>query len=247
MDAIAFRIAKSLSRVPRAGGLVASSAANLFPALRCYPVQTRYGRIYCDLRESVCLALLSHGEYVRWRADEEAIGRIPLNSNSTVLDVGANIGVTVRLFANRAGHVHAFEPSTRAMALLKANTADLNNVTLHQYALSNESGAVRFEEKGKLDLSSISDTGIEVPAKTIDCLALPADFIKIDVEGYEHLVLQGARQTLRERAPIVMFEALSETARQYCENIISDANPSYRFESIGEKMNHIAWPTVTES
>jgi hypothetical protein len=70
------------------------------------------------------------------------------------------------------------------------------------------------------------------------------DFIKIDVEGYEHRVLEGARQTIKDRSPVIMFEALNEAARQFCENIIREANPNYRFESIGQKLNHIAWPTA---
>jgi FkbM family methyltransferase len=187
---------------------------------------------------------LSSSEYPHWRADEEAIARIPLKSDSIVLDVGAHIGVTVRLFAARAGHVHAFEPAPRAMALLEANTADLKNVTIHAFALSNKDEIVCFEEKPGLDFSSLSEEGIQVLAKTIDSLGLVPDFIKIDVEGYEHRVLEGARQTIKDRSPVIMFEALNEAARQFCENIIREANPNYRFESIGQKLNHIAWPTA---
>jgi FkbM family methyltransferase len=243
INAIAFGAARSVSYLPRAGRIFARYAATVVPGLRCYPIQTRYGRIYCDLRETPCFALLRHKEYPHWRGDEDGISRIPLTTQSVVLDVGSNIGVTVRMFARRAGHVHAFEPSPRALRLLTANTADLDNVTVHQCAVSNVSGVVHFDEKQWLDLSSLAEEGLEVEARTIDSLGLAPDFIKIDVEGYEHRVLQGARQTLKDQAPVVMFEAWGETAREYCEKIILEANPNYRFESIGVKMNHIAWPT----
>jgi FkbM family methyltransferase len=247
IDAVAFGVARLVSHVPRANRIFARYAATIVPGLRCYPIETRYGRIYCDLRETPCLPLLQYREYPHWRGDEEGIARIPLTSESVVIDVGANIGVTVRLFAARAGHVHAFEPSPRAMRLLRANTGDLNNVTIHQCALSNINGIVHFNEDYWLDLSSLADEGVEVEARTIDSLGLAPDFIKIDVEGYEHLVLEAARQTLRDHSPVVMFEALNECARQYCENLIREANPNYRFESIGPKMNHIAWPVTPSS
>jgi hypothetical protein len=60
--------------------------------------------------------------------------------------------------------------------------------------------------------------------RTLDSFGFVPDLIKIDVEGYEHRVLEGATEML-QRAPVILFEALSETARQYCENIILAANP----------------------
>jgi FkbM family methyltransferase len=242
IDAIAFKIVRAASFAPRGGRFFARTVARMVPALRCYPIETRYGRIYCDLRETPCFALLRYKEYPHWRGDEEAIARIPLNGNSLVLDVGANIGVTVRMFAKRAGHIHAFEPSPRAMPMLQANTADLNNVTIHQCAISNSNGVAHFQERFLLDMSRLSDDGMEVEARTIDSCGLAPDFIKIDVEGFEHLVLEGARRTIGEHAPVIMFEAWDEAARQKSEAIIRDANPNYSFEAIGEKLNHIAWP-----
>jgi FkbM family methyltransferase len=239
---LAFKLAKAASYAPRGGRFFARLVATLVPGLRCYPVETRYGRIYCDLRETPCFPLLRHGEYPHWREDETGIARIPLNSASIVLDVGANIGVTARMFAARAGHVHAFEPSPRALAMLRANTADLENVTIHPFAVSNVNGTVYFEEKFLLDTSSLSDRGLEVQAKAIDSLGLVPDFIKMDVEGFEHLVLEGASETLKYHAPVIMFEALSQSARDRCEKLILGANPQYRFEALGNNMNHIAWP-----
>jgi FkbM family methyltransferase len=157
------------------------------------------------------------------------------------VDVGANIGVTVRLFAAQAGHVHAFEPAPRALRLLQRNVSDLCNVTLYTVALSNENGTARFSELEALDNSTLADDGIDVPVRTLDSYGLKPDVLKIDVEGFEHLVLEGARETLRH-SPVVVFEAFGETARQYCENIIKSANPNYRFETMGGKTNHIAWP-----
>jgi FkbM family methyltransferase len=247
LDAIAFNVVRGVSHAPKGGGLFTRCMARIIPRLQHCPIETRYGRIYCDLRESVCLPLLRYGEYPHWRADEEAIARIPLSSESIVIDVGANIGVTVRLFAARAGHVHAFEPAPRAIPLLTANTADLDNVTIHHFALSDKDGPVYLDESKNLDFSRLSETGIPVLAKKIDSLGLAPAFIKIDVEGFEHLVLEGARETISKHSPVIMFEAWDEAARQRSENIIRGANPNYTFEPIGQKLNHIAWPKREKS
>jgi FkbM family methyltransferase len=126
--------------------------------------------------------------------------------------------------------------------MLLANTEDLSNVTIHDCAISNANGVAHFEEKFLLDMSSLSDKGMEVETRTIDSLGLAPSLIKIDVEGFEHLVLEGARETVKQHSPVIMFEAWDDAARERSEGIIREANRNYRFEAIGEKLNHIAWP-----
>ena len=156
------------------------------------------------------------------------------------MDIGANIGVMTRLFAARAGHVHAFEPGPRALRLLRANA--LPNVTVHPVAVSDENGTVRLNEQESSDTSFIDSDGVEVRCVTVDSLGLKPDFIKIDVEGYEHKVIRGAAETLKSASPIVMFEALGDAAREYCEKLILGFNPNYDFEALPSRLNHIAWP-----
>jgi FkbM family methyltransferase len=241
LDILAVSVAKAARLAPYGGFFTTRKLASILPGLRRYPLRTRYGRIVCDLSESVCYPLLKFGEYPHWRPDEEAWARLPIGSDSLVLDIGANIGVMTRLSAARAGRVHAFEPAPRALPLLEANTADLTNVTVHAVALSNVDGSTRFRQRAALDESSIGEGDVEVPVRTLDSFGFVPDLIKIDVEGYEHRVLEGATEML-QRAPVILFEALSETARQYCENIILAANPRYGFETIGWGTNDIAWP-----
>ena len=198
--------------------------------------------LVCDVGESVCYSLLKWGEYPHWRLDEEGIERIPLTTDSVVLDIGANIGVLTRQFASRAGHVHAFEPSPRALRLLRANVQDLANVTIHPFAVADTVGKAGFAQRESVDMSSLTTVGdIEVSVTTVDALALAPDFIKIDVEGFEEQVLRGAKETLT-RSPIVMFEALSNETRERCERVILSANPGYSFERLGGGTNFLAWP-----
>lgn len=236
--------ARLAARSPRGGLRFVKAIASLRPGLRNYPLDTRYGVVCCDLRESVCFPLLRYGEYPHWRVDEPAWEKLlELCSGRVVFDVGANIGVLTRMFAQRAMHVHAFEPAPRALELLAANTRDLPNVTIHPVALSDGANHVRFNESEALDTSSISldGSGVEVAASTIDATELLPDLIKIDVEGFEDRVLRGATKTLRS-GPVIAFEALDDDARDRCEQIILSANPGYAFESMPGKTNVIAWP-----
>lgn len=237
LDNFAFAIIKVAARAPRGGFVAARLLSKFRKGLRKYPVPTRYGLIICDLGEPICFPLVQFGEY-SWRDDEIAFARIGIISTSVVVDIGANIGVTTHLFAKQASHVHAFEPAPRALELLRANAG--KNVTVHAVALSDANGTARFEQCQKLDLSHISEAGIEVPMRTLDSFGLKPTFIKIDVEGHEPRVLRGATETLKS-SPIVMFEALNEDARRECEDVILAANPRYRFERVS-KHNCVGWP-----
>jgi FkbM family methyltransferase len=206
------------------------------PSLRKYSAETRYGRITCDIGEPGCFPLIKFGCYPHWAPDEDAIGRLALNERSVVVDIGANIGAMTKIFARRAKVVHAFEPSPRALEYLELNADD--NVIIHPVALSDHAGVGLFEERESLDRSSLSDHGIEVPVRTLDSFDLKPDLIKIDVEGFEPEVLRGAQATLKH-GPILLFEALSETALADCKAVISSANSAYRFERVSEH-NHFA-------
>jgi FkbM family methyltransferase len=214
--------------------------ASLFPSLRSVPLQTRYGTIVCDLSESVCYSLLRYGEYPHWRQDEDALSRIPMDGK-IVFDVGANIGVTAVMFASRAAHVHAFEPSPRALRLLEQNAAP--NVTVHPVALSDRSGTVQFSELDNLDMSHIGGD-LSVPCIAIDELGIVPDVIKIDVEGAEQLVLSGAKQILAH-SPVIFFEALTPESYELNVATILSANQNYKFEKIST--NYIAWPSRRSS
>jgi FkbM family methyltransferase len=234
LDQMALSVGRLASHLPRGAMFTLRALTKLRPNLRRYPIETRYGTIVCDLSETICLPLLKHGEYPHWRPDIELYSRLPLDGK-IVLDIGANIGVLTRLFAKRAKHVHAFEPSPRAFRLLEANR--YSNVTVYQVALADAVGTVKLSDPEDIDVCAIADEGIEVPCTTIDATGLEPDFIKIDVEGFEHLVLKGAKETLK-RGPMIYFEALTPEALALNQATILSANPDYTFQLFG--MNCLA-------
>lgn len=240
LASIAFALARLANKAPRGGYAVTRTLPKFVPSLRNYPIPTRYGPVICDLREWVCWPLVKFGEYPHWKDDEAILSKLGLNKESVVLDVGANLGVTVMLFSRFAGQVHAFEPAPRALHFLRQNVAHLPNVTVYPVALGAESGTAMFSEEWKLDESHFADEGIEVEVRTIDQLGIKPDFIKIDVEGYEHTVLQGAMETL-QHGPLIFFEALEPSALESSSRIIKAANSHYKIRPVGgESFNYIA-------
>lgn len=128
----------------------------------------------------------------------------------TVFDIGANFGVLAGLFAQRASEarIFAFEPHPETFETLKKNLEqnDVSNVATHQLAMGDSTGTVVFTSHGSPASNRIAEDPslyptIEVAMTTLDQFAeehgVPEiDFLKIDVEGAELLVLKGACRML---------------------------------------------------
>ena len=156
-----------------------------------------------------------------------------LQPGMTVLDVGANEGVYTVFAAKRLGSdgtVWAFEPSQREVSRLRCNL-DLNNLNARIFplALADQSGQAQMNVAGygHEGLNTLGEFvhQIEVGGKEVvqmnrldDVLTENAlsrlDVIKIDVEGAELRVLQGATATLSRYRPLVLFEASDNTLLQ---------------------------------
>jgi FkbM family methyltransferase len=129
----------------------------------------------------------------------------------TVADVGAFIGLYTVALAKRvgtSGAVISFEPNPENFHISKAHV-ELNGVSqqveLRQAAVGAEDGMVPFEAGGgstaRIRLHSASDTQM-VQCVRLDTMfaAKRLDLLKIDVEGYEEIVLRGATNLLMEHA-----------------------------------------------
>lgn len=146
-----------------------------------------------------------------------------VREGDTVFDVGANFGLySVIASAHlRSGSLHAFEPNPDLFPILKANLErrPFGHLKAHQLAIGATRGNVPFHCAIDSAFSSIVETGrmatertVMVPMTTIETFmeeqGIPrVDVMKIDVEGFEPEVLQGARRLLaRPDAPIVLIE-----------------------------------------
>jgi len=139
-----------------------------------------------------------------------------LRSGDVVVDVGANIG-TLSLCASRSvgvsGKVYSIEPHPRTFSYLKHNLEinRIHNVTAYNCAAGNSSGIIHLSDKMADDENTVihDETGLIVPVHTLDelfSLEKHIHLLKLDVEGYEKFVLEGASEML-SRTELIYFEA----------------------------------------
>ncbi len=143
----------------------------------------------------------------------------------TAIDVGANIGYFTLLMANRVGpqgKVIAFEPLAENFRILQENI-QMNghaNVVAENLALMSHSerielrsatpGAITWVASVKIDQNSAVESQ-SVEAVTLDEYVqkrgiAKVDFLKIDVEGAEASVLEGATNVLNRDKPVLLIE-----------------------------------------
>ena len=171
-------------------------------------------------REDLGTLVLFHGGYED-REIAELCKYIP--PGGTVLDVGANIGLSALEFARTAGasgRVIAFEPHPDTAARLRANL-DRNgaaSVEIVRSAVGAAPGTIAFNESADATLSSATVVprnlvrSFDVPMTTVDLAWTEAgkpvvSAFKIDVEGGELGVLQGASELLARDHPAILLEA----------------------------------------
>ena len=140
------------------------------------------------------------------------------------IDIGANCGIYTVLGCtiNPDVRVVAVEPVPKIYAALAHNVAQNSldsRVTVLNIALGDSDGTVPFHEADESTMGSLAVGGyggqpgkvIQVKCRTLDSLVqelkIEPDFMKIDVEGFEHLVLCGASWVLGKFRPRIVLEA----------------------------------------
>lgn len=138
---------------------------------------------------------------IRWRTCRLAI------------DVGAHIGVHTIWLAGVCGfNVIAFEPTHATAEKLRANVAANS---LSPYVIVEEKALGCAAGTGHMEIRSDTNVGMNrlalcddgpVEVVTLDSLALAPALIKIDVEGMQMDVLEGAQNTIQTHRPLLYVE-----------------------------------------
>ena len=129
-------------------------------------------------------------------------------SRRTALDVGGHVGFWSYYLAAGFAKVHAFEPNELFAQCFERNVRG-KNVSLHRVALGEAERMVALEVDPANTGATHVRPGAEgaIPMRRLDRFAFDdVDFIKIDVEGFELQVLEGARETLARCRPVVIVE-----------------------------------------
>jgi FkbM family methyltransferase len=165
------------------------------------------------------------------------------DSDSHVLDVGANIGMTTLALSQICPHgqIAAIEPVPRTFEHLRRNVAEAHsgNIEVFNFALGSRAGLALMQgHPSNFACSFIADNykipdsdhfSHEVTVKRLDEtfgeLSLDRlDFMKVDVEGFELEVFEGAKETLSTYRPIVFLEM-----NHWCLNIYRQMSiPEFR-------------------
>jgi FkbM family methyltransferase len=170
-----------------------------------------------------------------------------LQSGFIFIDIGANVGVYTLKAARQVrenGLVIAVEPFLDTACRLSRNVAEngFGNVRIRNFAINRETGAtILYLNKGKPNSFGLvpaeSAASISVLSVSLDDLChwenlSRVDYIKIDAEGSEAAILEGASETLGTFRPIVQIEVtkgVTALPRGYRRFLAAKGGPNHVF------------------
>ncbi|MGH8164649.1 MAG: FkbM family methyltransferase, partial [Rhodanobacteraceae bacterium] len=190
-----------------------------------------------------------------------------LRPGQVFFDVGANVGVYTLLGAKTVGPtgaVVAFEPLPRNLAFLfrhlRLNRA--RNVTIAPLACADRVATELFYEGANPALgrlATVEQAGRRsgatlVATVTLDAAAehlrLQPDVLKIDVEGAELRVLEGAKTLLEQARPAILLSIHSDQLRQSCLSFLENHNYTVTpldAETLGQANEYLATPRPAQN
>tara|TARA_A100001201_G_scaffold143729_2_gene147005 strand:+ start:2506 stop:3216 length:711 start_codon:yes stop_codon:yes gene_type:complete len=167
-----------------------------------------------------------------------------LSKDKVTLDIGGAAGLYSTYFAERSKHVYAFEAVPPVFKQLNKLSLQFDNFTCYNVAVNDFDGKSTFW----VDDKRLSNSGfqnlvdgqpIEIDVRKIDSYNIEdVGFIKVDVEGNEYDVLNGAIKTIDKYNPTCMIECYPKFSKHPCEmiyNFFADRgyNCAYNKKGIG--------------
>lgn len=146
--------------------------------------------------------IIDHKEFLNRLFQTYCLENISFDKNDKVIDCGANVGELYLKFKVNKLDINyiAFEPDINAFNCLKKNVP--KEVDLYNKALGSHKSTMKLYQDTEGANTSLVDFGSsnysEIEVIDLDSLELKnVKLFKIDAEGYEHSVLQGAKNTLK--------------------------------------------------
>ncbi len=180
------------------------------------------------------------------RRGEREIKLIPQLADPAraALDIGANKGVYSHALMNHCRRVHAFEPNPKLFRVLRGWAK--GKADLHPIALSDTTGEAdllipKWPKGYSNQGASLSATKVQgdhgivrIRTARLDDLDIQdVGFMKIDVEGAEMAVLDGARETIARDRPVMLIEMeAGHTGLPVAEMVARVENMGYRAQAM---------------
>ncbi len=197
---------------------MAPAAARIDGTIVSFTAERRAVRFFVRNRADVIQGHHFRGEF--YEPDELAMMAEVIRPGSVIADIGSNVGNHAVYFDKflDAREVVLFEVNPDAVEILRINQA-LNgctrwNTSYLGYALSNKFAAISLVAARADNLGGTKCR--EDAAGDLRCIPgdsvlanRPVDFIKLDVEGSEMVVLAGLKETIRRWRPTMFVEVLS--------------------------------------
>jgi FkbM family methyltransferase len=214
---------KGISKVASKKVLYISST---YPSPSTLAVKSKYGFWYCGNvfnQQDIAYGIANNGTVEDFDTDTvlTILKEIKEGGNFVFYDIGANTGwyTMVALSSSQKSIVYSFEPVKEHVDCL-TETIHLNQEqsrsSIYPIALSDKNGTSKILLAGtgsslESDFLEVNNGTQEVSLHTLDSYSKNnnlknPDFIKIDVEGHEYKVLQGAKNLLSESKPVLFVE-----------------------------------------
>ena len=208
-------------------------------------LQTRYGRMFVPDTETAQYGWLTNTGASDEDADiQDVIALLSERPPGVVVDVGASFGCWTLALAPHARSVFSFEPQKAVFECLwntvQANPEISGKVELFEVALGSSSGVTimaafdlnKLSNFGGVALDEINQSQPDAPMVDVSVMPLDAfmsgfavSFMKIDAEGSEAAILDGARRTIHLCKPLMFVEV--------CHYRSNDAELCRTIESMG--------------
>ena len=159
-----------------------------------------------------------------------------MNQFRTVIQAGGNVGVYPVTMAKQFERVITVEPDKVNYQALLLNVAGHDNIDHAQAAFGDKEGTASVDHVYPENIGAHQlKAGNDVRVMPIDYFGVhDCDFIQLDIEGYEHLALLGAEQTINKTHPIITLELKGLGSRYgYSDEDTIELLASWGYEIVG--------------
>ena len=225
--------------------------------------KTNFGTVSCFANDIVFNQSLRSGKlYEQNIILEKIIPYLKKRNIKIILDIGAHIGSHSLIYSKiyPDSTIYCFEPQKEIYQILETNIEDnnLHNVICKNICLGHkicDTNMSKFLYDGyNLEVSyntkktfnyggiGLGLEGEKVKMLTVDSLDLEGcDFIKLDTEGSEILVLIGAKETIKKFKPIIFFE---HTDKNVSEEMKKSLNIDFKIPDIKNWLSDLGYKLI---